>query len=146
MQSLYVEADSILHRMAPGVKLGGLVIFSLAVFFTANLWGLAGFAAVAAFAYFTLPIRLRPALARLVPMALAVLLVARCLPAPDADVLILGLLGRRCWGVAGASDSTEVDMQRCLRACLDKALASVHSNTATALSCLAITCVFLLSL
>lgn len=75
MQSLYVEADSILHRAAPGVKLGGLVVFSLAVFFTANLWGLAGFAAVAAFAYFTLPIGLRPALARLVPMALAVLLV-----------------------------------------------------------------------
>ncbi|MGV0879364.1 energy-coupling factor transporter transmembrane protein EcfT [Martelella sp. FLE1502] len=75
MQSLYVEADSILHRISPGVKLGGLVAFSLAVFLTANLWGLAGFAAAAAFVYFTLPIRLRPALARLVPMALAVLLV-----------------------------------------------------------------------
>ncbi len=75
MQSLYVEADSILHRMSPGVKLGGLVVFSLAVFLTANLWGLDGFAAAAAFVYFTLPIRLRPALARLVPMALAVLLV-----------------------------------------------------------------------
>ena len=75
MQSLYVEADSILHRMSPGVKLGGLVVFSLAVFLTANLWGLAGFAAAAAFVYFTLPIRLRPALARLVPMAFAVLLV-----------------------------------------------------------------------
>ncbi|MGV0820748.1 energy-coupling factor transporter transmembrane component T family protein [Martelella sp. AMO21009] len=75
MQSLYVEADSILHRMSPGVKLGGLVAFSIAVFLTTNLWGLAGFAAAAAFAYFTLPIGLRPALARLVPMAFAVLLV-----------------------------------------------------------------------
>ena len=75
MQSLYVEADSILHRAAPAVKLGGLVVFSLTVFLTANLWGLTGFAAAAAFIYFTLPIRLRPALARLAPMALAALLV-----------------------------------------------------------------------
>lgn len=75
MQSLYVEADSILHRAPPGVKLGGLVAFSLAVFITGNLWALSGFAALAAFAYFTLPIELRPALARLVPMAFAILLV-----------------------------------------------------------------------
>ncbi|WP_180901133.1 energy-coupling factor transporter transmembrane component T family protein [Martelella soudanensis] len=75
MQSLYIEADSILHRLKPGVKVGGLIVFSLAVFVTENLPVLAGFTALAAFVYFTLPMRLRTALARLVPMGLAILLV-----------------------------------------------------------------------
>ena len=75
MRSLYVEGTSLLHRMPAGIKLAGLIVFSVAAFLAGNLTLLAGFTVFAAIVYFTLPIRLRPALARLVPMAFAVLLV-----------------------------------------------------------------------
>lgn len=75
MQSLYVEGNSVLHRMPARAKLAGLLAFSMAVFVVADLKLLTGFTAFAAIIYCTLPLRLRPALARLVPMGLAILLV-----------------------------------------------------------------------
>lgn len=75
MQSLYVEGNSVLHRMPASVKLVGLLVFSVAVFVATDLKLLAGFTGFAAIIYCRLPLRLRPALARLVPMGLAILLV-----------------------------------------------------------------------
>ncbi|AJY46213.1 energy-coupling factor transporter transmembrane component T family protein [Martelella endophytica] len=75
MQSLYVEGNSLLHRLPAGVKLSVLLAFSIAIFFSASLAVTGGFLAVAAIVYFTLPMRPKQALARLLPIAFAILLV-----------------------------------------------------------------------
>ncbi|WP_319517441.1 energy-coupling factor transporter transmembrane protein EcfT [uncultured Martelella sp.] len=75
MQSLYVEGNSFLHRMAPGIKLAGLIAFSIAIFLIGSLTVLGLMMALAAGLYFMLPMQPRQALARLVPIGAAILLV-----------------------------------------------------------------------
>ncbi|WP_174802673.1 energy-coupling factor transporter transmembrane component T family protein [Martelella limonii] len=75
MQALYVEGNGLLHRLPPGPKLAGLVAFSLAAFLVKDLLLLSGFMLLAALAYASLPLGLRAAFSRLVPLALAALFV-----------------------------------------------------------------------
>nr|WP_272211872.1 hypothetical protein [Marinicella sp. W31]MDC2877762.1 hypothetical protein [Marinicella sp. W31] len=52
MQSLYVEGNTFLHRLAPSLKLGGLIVFSIALFLTGNLIVLGALLAVSVTLYF----------------------------------------------------------------------------------------------
>ncbi len=75
MQSLYVEGNTVLHRLPAGLKLGSLIAFSIAVFVSGSLAFLGALLVLAASLYFALPMRPRQAFARLVPIGAAILLV-----------------------------------------------------------------------
>lgn len=75
MRELYVEGDSLLHRLSASVKLGGLICFSILIFFTDRISLLAVPLLLAGMTYFALPMPLKTALRRLLPIALAILFV-----------------------------------------------------------------------
>ncbi|MDI7861447.1 energy-coupling factor transporter transmembrane protein EcfT [Rhizobiaceae bacterium n13] len=95
MRTLYVEADTILHRLPPRAKLLALAAASIALFLTRSLPWLGIAVLIGVGLYFSLGLPMREALARLRPIFLTIVVV--CLfnllfnsPA-DAAVVLLRL-------------------------------------------------------
>ncbi|HWT59105.1 MAG TPA: energy-coupling factor transporter transmembrane protein EcfT [Rhizobium sp.] len=76
MQSLYVEGNSIIHRLSPRVKLLSLAIFSIVLFITGNLVLLSLAVLAAAILYRMVGLPLGAALRRLRPIFLTIAVVA----------------------------------------------------------------------
>ncbi|EJC73964.1 energy-coupling factor transporter transmembrane protein EcfT [Rhizobium hidalgonense] len=76
MQSLYVEGNSVMHRISPRLKLLSLAAFSIALFVTGNLVLLSIAALLAAIVYRMVGLPLRDGLRRLRPIFLTIAVVA----------------------------------------------------------------------
>src|SRR5690606_14265272 len=76
MNSLYVEGDSLLHRLRPGLKLLLLLAVSLALFLTRSPLVLGCAAAAGALLYASLGIGWRQSWIRLRPILLTIAIVA----------------------------------------------------------------------
>ncbi|MBB3648497.1 biotin transport system permease protein [Rhizobium sp. BK619] len=76
MQSLYVEGNSIMHRLSPRVKLLSLAIFSIVLFITGNLVLLSLAVLAAAILYSMVGLPMGAALRRLRPIFLTIAVVA----------------------------------------------------------------------
>jgi biotin transport system permease protein len=76
MQSLYIDADSWMHRRSPRLKLIVLALLGMALFATANLVVLAAALVAGALLYSTAGIAWRDALRRLRPVMLTIVFVA----------------------------------------------------------------------
>lgn len=76
MQSLYVEGDSLMHRLSPRVKLVSLAAFGVVLFLGDNLLLLALAVLAAALLYRGTGLPMRQAAARLRPVFLTIVVVA----------------------------------------------------------------------
>lgn len=76
MQSLYVEADSWMHRRSPRFKLALLALLGVLLFVTETIPLLAAAVSLAAIGYFSTGLKIREAIARLRPVLLTILFVA----------------------------------------------------------------------
>lgn len=76
MKSLYVETDTILHRLSPRTKLVALAAISIALFFTRSYALLATAAAAGAFSYLLVGLPVREGLRRLLPVFATIAAVA----------------------------------------------------------------------
>jgi len=76
VKSLYVETDTILHRLSPRTKLVALAAISVALFFTRSYVLLAAAAAAGAFSYLLVGLPIREALRRLLPVFATIAAVA----------------------------------------------------------------------
>ena len=76
MKTLYVEGDSLLHRLPPRTKLLGLAAAGIALFFFRSIPPLALAAVISVAIYASLGIGLRQSLARLRPIFLTIAVVA----------------------------------------------------------------------
>jgi biotin transport system permease protein len=76
MQSLYVEGNSVLHRISPRAKLLAMLILGFVLFFGDNLFLLSLAALATAALYCSIGLPLRQALTRLRPVFLTILVVA----------------------------------------------------------------------
>lgn len=76
MQSLYVEADSWMHRRSPRFKLSVLALLGILLFLTESIVLLAGTMAIGALLYFSTGLAFREAMKRLRPVMLTILFVA----------------------------------------------------------------------
>ncbi|WP_176085991.1 energy-coupling factor transporter transmembrane protein EcfT [Martelella sp. HB161492] len=75
MQTLFVDGNTIFHRFSPGVKIAGLVAFSVALFASTSPAALAALLLLALISYAILPLGLKASIARLLPIVGAILLV-----------------------------------------------------------------------
>ncbi|MBB5571686.1 MULTISPECIES: energy-coupling factor transporter transmembrane component T family protein [Rhizobium] len=76
MQTLYVDASTWMHRMAPRLKLGALVVLGLLLFLTDNLALLGLAVAIGALLFFSTGLPASEALKRLRPVILTIVVVA----------------------------------------------------------------------
>ena len=76
MRTLYVDGDSRLHRLAPGIKLGALALFAAALFLTRAPLPLSIAMLAAAVIYFRLGHSFKAAIAPLRPILLTIAVVA----------------------------------------------------------------------
>jgi biotin transport system permease protein len=76
MQSLYVEADSLMHRRSPRFKLAILALLGVLLFLTETIPLLAGVMAIGALLYFSSGLAAGDAIRRLRPVLLTIVFVA----------------------------------------------------------------------